>query len=178
MVKFYLYRGDITKLKTECIVNASNESGMGCSIIGHCLDSAIHHAAGYQLYEECKKLGGIPTTVAKITSGFNLPAKYIIHVTGPRASSSSSPDFDALAKSYTNCLEVAKANNIKEIAFCCLSTGIFGFPKKESAKVAYASVRKWLASDSYKFETIIFNVFTKDDYIIYSELLEDFICMV
>src|SRR5690242_8499228 len=83
--KIQVYKGDITKLNIECIVNASNSSGLGCHIPNHCIDSAIHLAAGPKLLEECKTLNGIPTGTAKLTKGYNLPAKYVIHCTGPNA---------------------------------------------------------------------------------------------
>lgn len=137
------------------------------SIPGHC---GIHLAAGPQLLEECKKLGGIPTTVAKITSGCTLPCKYIIHVTGPQAKNDIC-DFDALSKSYINCLNLAQENNIKEIAFYCISTGIFGFPKKESAQVAYKTIKEWLLN-KHSFKQIIFDVFTYEDEMIYQSLIE------
>ena len=172
MVKYSVYRGDLTKLKVEAIVNAANESGLGCSRRGHCLDAAIHYAAGPKLLEECKLLNGIPTTVAKITLGYNLPCKYILHATGPRISFEGKCDFAALAKTYTNCLQLAKTNNISELAFCCLSTGIFGFPKLESAKVAIDTVISWLNNNEHSFTHIIFDVFTYEDHIIYLKLFE------
>lgn len=181
MVKFSIYRADITKLKIEAIVNAANETGLGCSIRGHCIDSAIHFAAGPQLYEECKKLDGIPTGVAKITKAYNLPCKYIIHVTGPRNAAlgtglsldiESSCDFKMLAQCYISCLEVAKANNIKEIAFSGISTGLFGFPKTNSAIIAVKTIMSWLKESEYKFDHIIFDVFTSEDHFIYQNVLD------
>lgn len=146
VMNLLLLRGDITTLEVECIVNASNESGLGCHIPNHCIDSAIFHAAGPKLLEACMKLNGIPTTIAKITPAFDLPSKYIIHVTGPRKLDNKC-NFDDLEKSYINCLDLARTNNIKEIAFCCISTGIFGFPKQKSAEISLQTVKIWILSN-------------------------------
>jgi O-acetyl-ADP-ribose deacetylase (regulator of RNase III) len=173
-------RQDITKLEIEAIVNASNESGLGCHIPQHCIDNAIHTAAGPELLLACEKLGGIPVGVAKITPAFNLPCKYVIHVTGPRAKitecKEESPqfDFDALAKSYFACLDLAALHKIQELAFCCLSTGIFGFPKSQSAQVAVESVKKWLFANKAKLK-IVFCVFTYEDMALYQALLDEVI---
>lgn len=172
MTKISLIKGDITKLKVECIVNASNESGLGCSIPNHCIDSAIHFAAGHLLYEECKNLGGIPTGIAKITNAYNLPCKYIIHVTGPKKTEKTPLDFKLLSKCYWNCMILAQQHKIKEIAFCCISTGLFGYPKKESAYIAINTIRKWnLTYPFYNFTHIIFDVFTDEDEQIYKQIL-------
>lgn len=166
---FKIHRGDITKLDVQCIVNASNESGLGCNIPNHCIDSAIHKASGSPLLEECKKLGGIPTGVAKITHAYNLPSKLIIHTTGPRKINNFE-DHKMLSKCYFNCLNLAQKHNIKEIAFCCISTGLFGFDKTRSAKTALLAVMKWLDTHQYKMDTIIFVVFTDDDEKVYRQL--------
>lgn len=172
MTKISLIKGDITKLKVECIVNASNESGLGCSIPNHCIDSAIHFAAGPLLLEECKKLGGVPTGIAKITNAYNLPCKYIIHVTGPQKTKENSFDFNLLSQCYWNCMELAQKNKIHEIAFCCISTGLFGYPKKESALIAVNTVKKWIITHpNYTFTNIIFDVFTDEDEQIYKSIL-------
>lgn len=166
MAKFSIYNGDITKLKVEAIVNAGNESGLGCRHGPlHCIDGAIHEAAGPQLLLECLELNGLPTGVAKITKGHNLPCKHIIHVTGPRAKKVESDskkdklicDFTMLAKCYIACLEVAKENNIKEIAFCGISTGLFGFPKSKSAVVAVTTIIQWFETNNdYIFAFLMF----------------------
>lgn len=174
MVKFSVYRGDITKLKVESIVNASNESGLGCTIPNHCIDSAIHLAAGPELLEECKLLKGIPTGIAKITKGYKLPCKYIIHVTGPKINSEGKCDFNMLSASYIACLEIARTHKIKEIAFCCISTGIFGFPKLESSEIAIKTIVKWLKDRDHSIESIIFDVFTYEDHSIYQTILSSY----
>jgi O-acetyl-ADP-ribose deacetylase (regulator of RNase III) len=166
-----IFHGDITKLKVECIVNASNESGLGCNIPNHCVDSAIHLASGPQLLEECKKLGGIPTSVAKITHAYKLPSKYIIHVTGPKKQNDGYEDYQMLKKCYIACLELANKNGIKELAFCCISTGLFGFDKKKSAIVAINTVINWLKTNKNNFQKIIFVVYTNEDNDIYRKIL-------
>jgi O-acetyl-ADP-ribose deacetylase (regulator of RNase III) len=167
-----LHKGDITQLKIECIVNASNPSGLGCHIPNHCIDSAIHHAAGSELLEECKKLGGIPTGTAKLTKGYKLPAKHIIHVTGPEKTKSDNYDWDTLKRCYNEVLNLAKQNKIKEIAFCCISTGLYGYPKEESASIAHDTVREWIKNNDYQFKKIVFVVFKDDDYDIYKNILK------
>lgn len=184
MTTVRLYRGDITKLDVEAIVNATNESGMGCDIPGHCIDSAIHLSAGPNLREECKLLGGIPTGVAKLTQGYNLPAKYIIHVTGPKAEGKENQklrhgeDHEMLAQCYVRCLELAVEHNIGDLAFCCLSTGIFGFDKKRAAMTALVTVRNWLnchtlPKGNKERPRITFVLFTDRDDEIYQELFPD-----
>lgn len=156
---------DITALKVEAIVNASNPSGLGCRIPGHCVDSAIHLAAGEELYEECKTLGGVPTGEAKITRGYNLPAKWIIHCTGPQ--NIESEDHEMLAKCYRECLNVAKANGIRDIAFCCISTGLYGFGKSRSCNTAFETVMKYIGASKNSFDKIIFCTYGLEDYNMY-----------
>lgn len=163
-----IYYGDITKLSVECIVNAANETGLGCFTPNHpCIDNAIHRAAGPQLHEACKKLNGIPTGTAKITFGYKLPAKYIIHTTGPKIQENGFEDHRMLAKCYIECLELAVLNNIKEIAFCCISTGMYGFNKRPAAITAITIVNKWIRANPNKINRIVFVVFTKEDYDLY-----------
>jgi O-acetyl-ADP-ribose deacetylase (regulator of RNase III) len=165
-----VYHGDITKLEIEAIVNASNEAAAGCDIPNHCVDSAIHRAAGSkQLHEACSKLGGLPMGVAKITPSFNLPCKFILHVTGPRAIVGI--DYEKLATCYVSCLDLCLQNNIKELAFCCLSTGIFGYPKLESAQVAVRTVEKWIVQHPQKMKRIVFCTWTFEDNEIYHALV-------
>jgi O-acetyl-ADP-ribose deacetylase (regulator of RNase III) len=174
--QFRIIKGDITKLKIECIVNASNHKGTSfCPIADHCINSAIHAAAGPELLVACKKLNGIPTTMAKITPGFNLQSKWIIHVAGPKKDETSGIcDYSKLRQSYINVLNLANENGIKQIGFCCISTGISGFNKQESADTAINTVRLWLQNPRQKhdFEHIVFSVFTEEDLVIYSRLLQ------
>lgn len=174
MTIILLHHGDITKLNVECIVNASNPSGLGCQIKNHCIDSAIHFAAGPKLLEECKKLNGIPTGQAKITYGYDLPSKYIIHVTGPKKDKSE--DHKMLSTCYINCLNLATKNKITEIAFCCISTGIYGFNKYNAAKTAINTTMTWLKSNVHNINKVIFVTYTKEDKIIYEKLLKFFDC--
>jgi len=172
----HVWRGDITKLHTEAIVNAANESGLGCDIPGHCIDSAIHQAAGPDLRRECLGLGGVPTGTAKLTRGYQLPARYIVHVTGPQAAAGlpvDAYDFDLLGRCYTACLEVARQHGLRELAFCCLSTGLFGYPKQPSARAAMATVRDWLRSPAgaqARLRRVVFVVYTDEDEAIYRSL--------
>lgn len=169
MTQMCLFRGDITTLKCEAIVNAANESGLGCSIPNHCIDSAIHAAAGPLLKLECMKLGGVPTGVAKITKAYNLPSKFIIHVTGPRHNSGISLNFKMLSACYEACLDLAKSRGIEEIAFPCISTGLFGYPKDESCQTALRTVFKWVRNSPNCFKKIVFVVFDDQNAEIYAK---------
>lgn len=171
-MSIYIYRGDITKLSISCIVNASNETGLGCFTPNHpCIDNAIHLNAGPKLLEECKKLKGIPTGVAKITYAYNLPSKYIIHVTGPKIQKNGYEDHKMLAQCYEQCLNLAVRNNITEIAFCCISTGIYGFNKQRSAITAIKTVMNWKQNNKGKINKIVFVVFTDEDHYLYNKYL-------
>jgi len=169
-----LVQQDITELEIECIVNASNESGLGCHRPGHpCIDNAIHKKAGPGLLEECKTLNGIPTGCAKITKAYNLPSKYIIHVTGPKISDGE--DYQMLGQCYHRVLDLCKEHQIKEIAFCCLSTGIFGYENEPSARVALQSIREWLEKNQdVRFNKILIVTYKDIDFNIYSKLLAQY----
>lgn len=171
----YLWKGDITTLKCGGIVNAANSQMLGCFQPCHgCIDNAIHTFAGIQLRLECADIMDRqgyeePTGEAKITSAYNLPCDYIIHTVGPVVSGSlSDTHCRQLESCYASCLEAAVRNNVQSIAFCCISTGVFGFPQKEAAEIAVKMVRKF--RESHDIE-VIFNVFRQDDYDIYSGLL-------
>ena len=173
MTIFEVVKADITTLENvEAIINASHESGLGCHIPNHCIDNVIHTKAGPKLKEECAKFNGIPTGVPKITNAYDLPCKYVIHVTGPRAHESKPLEFDVLANCYTSCLDLAVLHKISTIAFCCVSTGQFGYPKRESAGVAVEACRSWTKSHAYKFERIVFCVWTWEDLHAYSNVLD------
>lgn len=140
--------GDITKLKVDAIVNAANSSLLG----GGGVDGCIHRAAGPQLLEECRLLSGCRTGEAKITKGYNLPAKHVIHTVGPIYSGSPS-DPEMLRNCYWNSLNVAKANDLHSIAFPGISTGVYGYPKEEAAEIALNTVKEWLdANSDYEIE--------------------------
>lgn len=169
-----LNKGDITKLKVECIVNASNPSGLGCFTPNHpCIDNKIHKIAGLSLLEECKTLGGIPTGIAKITRGYNLPAKFIIHCTGPKITDEGYEDHKMLSKYYFAILDLAVKNGIKEIALCGISSGMYGFSKQRAAETAVNSVNEWILRQKRNNIKIIFNVYTDVDYKIYEKILGD-----
>ena len=174
----YLWQGDITTLKVDAIVNAANKALLGCFIPHHrCIDNAIHTQAGLQLRQECfeimQKQGEFEKTgQAKITSGYNLPAKYVIHTVGPIIYNLvEDSDKELLASCYRNCLELALKNNLKSIAFCCISTGEFRFPNDLAAQIAVTEVRKVLSENPDKDIKVVFNVFKDSHLAIYRDLL-------
>ena len=163
--KISLWSGDITKLEIDAIVNAANKSLLGW----RGLDGAIHDAAGRSLYNECYRLDGCDTGCAKITCGYRLPARYIIHTVGPMGERR-----EALQSCYESCLRLVEENNIKSIAFCCISTGISGYPNTNAAVLAIKTVRNWFETSNYaktQMERVIFCVSLKVNYQIYSDLL-------
>ena len=171
----YLWQGDITTLKCGAIVNAANSGMTGCYQPCHsCIDNCIHTFAGIRLRYKCSQLIAEqgyeePTGKAKITPAYNLPCDYVIHTVGPIvAGELTDTHRDLLKSSYHSCLELAAHNDIKSIAFCCISTGVFGFPQKEAAEIATETVREFLKT--HKIE-VIFNVFKDDDFKIYKQLL-------
>lgn len=173
----YLWRGDITTLKCDAIVNAANSGMTGCWQPCHnCIDNSIHTYAGVQLRAFCADLmqkqgHEEPTGQAKITPAFNLPCSYVIHTVGPIVSKQLTETHESqLASCYRHCLETADKNAVGSIAFCCISTGVFGFPQKEAAKIAIKAVKEYKEKSGSKIE-VIFNVFTDKDYTIYRELL-------
>ena len=174
-----LWRGDITTLAADAIVNAANSQMLGCWVPGHfCIDNAIHTFAGVQLRLECARLMSKqgfpePTGMAKMTPAYNLPSKWIIHTVGPIANGAPSDvDRALLGDCYRACLDAALGSGAKSIAFCCISTGVFGFPQAEAAQIAVHTVRKWLDEGNSDMHAI-FNVFSEDDERLYHELLFD-----
>ena len=171
----YLWQGDITTLKCDAIVNAANSGMTGCYNPCHnCIDNCIHTFAGVRLRLKCAeimKLQGYeePTGKAKITPAYNLPCKYVIHTVGPIVQSRLTEKHRMLLKScYESCLELAVSNEIKSIAFCCISTGVFGFPQDKAAGIAVQTVREFLKNHDIE---VIFNVFKDADYELYRQLL-------
>lgn len=171
----YLWRGDITTLKCGAAVNAANSGMTGCYQPCHnCIDNCIHTFAGIRLRLDCseimKKQGyPEPAGQAKITPAYNLPCEYVIHTVGPIVQGNLTAEHCRLLEScYRSCLEIAVQNGIDSIAFCCISTGVFGFPKQEAAEIAVNTVRDFLKSNGIK---VIFNVFGSEDYDIYRKIL-------
>ena len=168
-----LWQGDITTLKIDGIVNAANSQGIGCFIPCHkCIDNAIHSASGIELRLECneimRKIEILQTGKAFITSAYNLPSKYVIHTVGPIIYENvTEKEILELKNCYINSLEIAKENNIKTIAFPCISTGEFRFPKELASKIAIETIKEYLDTNEENFEKIIFNVFSDEDYRIY-----------
>lgn len=176
--KVCLWNGDITTLKIDAIVNAANSAGLGCFIPCHkCIDNAIHSAGGVNLRLECneqmKTIGKLETGNAFITKGYNLPCKYVIHTVGPIIYNNVTElEISQLESCYKNSLKLAIQNNVKSIAFPCISTGEFRFPKAEASQIAIRTVDKFLNENKNSFERIVFNVFSDEDYNIYFENLK------
>ena len=179
--KIALWQGDIVTLKVDAIVNAANSKLLGCFIPMHnCIDNVIHSSAGVQLRDECNSIMEVQRRDediggAKITSAYNLPSKYVIHTVGPAIPQGSLPtqeDCDLLASCYRSCLELADYNNLKSIAFCGISTGVFNFPQRDAAEIAVNTVNEYLDSkESTSLECVIFNVFSDESYLTYKDLL-------
>lgn len=175
--RLYIWQGDITTLKCDVIVNACNSQMLGCFSPMHaCIDNFIHTYAGMELrlkmHEIMAKQGHEEETgKAKITSGYNLPTKYILHTVGPIIQwKVTKEDEDLLASCYTECLKLAADTGVESIAFCCLSTGVFRFPQQRAAEIATNTVKQYLNKDS-RIKKVIFNVFKDEDLKIYSGLL-------
>jgi len=160
--KISIFVGDITQLEIDAIVNAANNSLLG----GGGVDGAIHRAAGRMLLEENKTLGGCQNGEAKLSGGYNLPAKYVISTVGPRG---EKPNI--LEKAYSNCLNLLLENNLRTIAFPCISTGVYGYPNQNAAEVALKTARTFLESHHQDIDRVIFCLFLPVDVEIYNQVL-------
>ena len=174
----YLWQGDITTLRCDAIVNAANSKMLGCFYPNHgCIDNAIHTFAGVQLRLACAELmkqqgHEEETGQAKITPAFNLPCRYVIHTVGPVVQRTlTQKDKELLASCYCSCLELAKRNNLKSIALCCISTGEFHFPNDKAAEIAVETIKDYKAHTHSEIE-VIFNVYKEADFNIYHKLLQ------
>lgn len=197
-----IWQGDITRLGVDAITNAANSGMAGCyQPLHNCIDNCIHSAAGIELRNECARIMNLqgheePTGQAKITPGYCLPARYVLHTVGPIVQGPLTDEHrDLLRSSYRSCLGLAEKNGLRSVAFCCISTGVFMFPAEEAAHIAVETVRDYLDEqdrrysevssyigsgagqtadgDTYKgIEKVIFNVFSDRDRQIYENILE------
>lgn len=172
-----LWRGDITTLRCDAIVNAANSALLGCFVPCHgCIDNAIHTCAGVQLRLACAELMAAqghpePTGRAKITPAFNLPSRYVLHTVGPIVRNRPTARDEALlAACYRSCLELAAAHGARSVAFCCISTGEFHFPSARAAQIAVQTVREARKTLQHEMD-VIFNVYQERDLRIYEGLL-------
>lgn len=173
-----LWRGDITTFAADAIVNAANSQMLGCWIPGHhCIDNAIHTFAGVQLRARCAELMAAqgheePTGRARLTEAYNLPCRHVIHTVGPIADGRPSrTDRKMLASCYASCLDAAREAGDTSIAFCCISTGVFGFPQADAARIAVGTTRRWLDEHDDARMIVVFDVFGETDELLYEELL-------
>lgn len=175
-----LWRGDITTLRADAIVNAANSALLGCWQPNHlCIDNAIQTFAGVQMREECAQImdrQGHPegTGLCKVTKGYNLPAAHVLHTVGPIANGRPTKTHRAqLASCYTSCLDAAAQLECRTLAFCCISTGVFGFPIDQATPIAVETVRTWLAAHPDQRLRVVFNVFSEADERVYRQVLQE-----
>ena len=179
-----IWQGDITRLEVDAIVNAANSQMLGCFVPMHtCIDNCIHTFAGVQLRAECnRQMDQLrirygrdyeqPTAVPMLTDAYNLPAKKVIHIVGPIVQGRLTPALEKdLADCYRNTLDMCLENELKSVAFCCISTGVFHVPNRKAAEIAVSTVRDWISVHPKAMERVIFNVFKDEDRKHYEELL-------
>ncbi|MGE5365221.1 MAG: O-acetyl-ADP-ribose deacetylase, partial [Bacteroidota bacterium] len=166
--KINFVQGDITEMNVDAIVNAANSSLLG----GGGVDGAIHRAAGRQLLEECRQLGGCTTGEAKITKGYKLPARYVIHTVGPVWRGGSHSEKELLSSCYRRSLEIAAQNGLKTIAFPAISTGIYGYPFDQASRIAINTVAEFL-NENDSIEMVTFVLFGKNDYELFGSILKE-----
>ena len=171
-----IWKGDITRLSVDAIVNAANSKMLGCFVPMHtCIDNCIHTFAGVQLRAECARQMDLlrakngpdyeqPTSVPMLTPGYNLPAKHVVHVVGPIVAGRLSETHERqLADCYTNVLDLCTEHGLRSVAFCCISTGVFRFPNERAAEIAVQTVSDWLKAHPGTVDRVIFNVFKDED---------------
>jgi O-acetyl-ADP-ribose deacetylase (regulator of RNase III) len=170
--RLVLWKGDISRLRVDAIVNAANDQLLGCfQPLHNCIDNVIHTAAGPQLRQDCQSIMDIQqhreqTGDAKITRAYNLPSRFVLHTVGPIVGSDGVSDFQRhqLASCYRNCLALANSlPGIRTLAFPCISTGVFNFPREPAMEIAILTVTNWLSSNRHHFERVIFNVYLQED---------------
>ena len=173
-----LWQGDITCMEADGIVNAANRAMLGCFVPGHrCVDNAIHSFAGMQLRDDCAKLMAAQGQEeaegdAKITRAYNLPSQYVLHTVGPMVGRElTKEDRAMLRSSYTSCLNLAEEMGLKSIAFCCIGTGVFNFPREEAAEIAVGAVVNWKLRRAGREMKVIFNTFEPEDTKLYQNIL-------
>ena len=167
MPRIDIVKGDITRLDVDAIVNAANESLLG----GGGVDGAIHRAAGPDLLVECRSLGGCPTGEARLTGGYRLTARFVIHTVGPVYRTGIQGEADLLRSCYRQSLRLAAQHEVRTIAFPCISTGVFGYPKDEACRLATETVVSWMKDNEYPQE-VTFCCFGSDDAELYQQRLE------
>ena len=174
-----LWQGDIRRLAADGIVNAANKGLLGCFLPNHnCIDNAIHSAAGMQLRDDCAKLIASQGHEeecgdCKITRAYNLPSKYVLHTVGPMVRREVTEEDRALLRScYLSCLDTAAEHGLASVAFCCISTGVFSFPREEAAAIAAGAVMRWKVRHPEQKIRIVFNTFLEEDTAIYRNILE------
>ncbi|MFB6808486.1 protein-ADP-ribose hydrolase [Streptomyces sp. NPDC056387] len=176
-----LWQGDLTTLAADAVVNAANSALLGCFVPMHrCIDNAIHAAAGPRLRADCHTIMSLqghpePTGTAKITRGYHLPARYVLHTVGPIVDGPLLPQHEqALAASYRACLDLAaEVDGLRTVAFCGISTGVFGYPRMPAARTALDAVADWLDRHPARLDRVVFNVYTDDDHAAYVRALTE-----
>lgn len=166
-----IIQGDITRLEVDAIVNAANESLLG----GGGVDGAIHRAAGAQLLEECRELGGCPTGEARLTNGYNLPARHVVHTVGPVWHGGDRNEENLLASCYRNSLLLATEHKLKSIAFPSISTGVYRFPIDKASRIALSVIMDFLSSEENSPRVVI-TCFSSEDLDVYREMYKKLSC--
>ncbi len=166
MGRLKVIEADITSLEVDVIVNAANSSLLG----GGGVDGAIHRGAGPELLKECKAIGGCPTGEARITKGYNLPARHIIHTVGPIWSGGNNREDELLAACYNSCFRLIEQYSLTTVAFPAISTGVYGFPKERAASITVACAEAGVLSNK-KIKTVLFTSFGPKTTVIYNKLL-------